>query len=182
MRIVLATCHVQPDVFFKRCNDTHKLKVIKLQPSIKSQQQCNRCWLFSVVQLHPRERRAKNTVVCVEFKKQSKVQAISHIDCINRACNHIFKVFVNLQITDSGNEVFMSLMRATNQSSSFFWHVVFRVSVCCLLVTTTNFKLDRNQFKLRLDSSAEAFNRTVIAVVNKQVCVRVTVRSSSVES
>lgn len=80
-----------------------------------------------------------NTVVCVEFKKQSKVQAIGHIDCINRACNHIFKVFVNLQITDSGNEVFMSLMRATNQSSSFFWHVVFRVSVCCLLVTTTNF-------------------------------------------
>lgn len=86
----------------------------------------------------------KYSSVCVEFKKQSKVQAISHIDCINRACNHIFKVFVNLQITDSGNEVFMSLMRATNQSSSFFWHVVFRVSVCCLLVTTTNFKLDRN--------------------------------------
>lgn len=50
----------------------------------------------------------------MEFEKQSKVQAISHIDCINRACNHIFKVFVNLQITDSGNEVFMSLMRAAN--------------------------------------------------------------------
>lgn len=50
----------------------------------------------------------------MEFKKQSKVQAMSHIDGINRACNHIFKVFVNLQITDSGNEVFMSLMRATN--------------------------------------------------------------------